>query len=248
MLQDTLISLGMEPREAKLYLAGLETGTAPASVIARSAGEKRVTAYQTLDAMVKQWWCRAVVKNHKTHYTMLDPEKLIAVYEQKTKHLKAQLPDMLGLMNQYSSKPKVAYYEGREQLKDLFCHIIDAGAVMPTESSFLTFFGVSDMDPSFEQWLAEEFIDYRLQCPTKTKSLTTTEAHPYIDYTKTHHEVRVVSDPVFDLANEIIIYGNNKVALVMYNTQELSAVVIESASFHQAMTGIFYALRNSLDN
>lgn len=247
MIHEQLIALWMTVREAKLYLAGLETWTAPASVIWRVAEEKRVTAYQTLTHMVKRWWCSEMLKNHKMHYTMLDPQLLVAHFEEQAKGLKQKLPEMLWLMNQVWTKPKVVYYEWREQLKDLFLRIIASGKEMKKGEYFLSFFGVTNMDPWFEKWLSEEFIEYRLTCSTKTKSLTTNESHAYIEYTKTNHETRIVQDPVFDMANEIVMYGKNKVALVMYNTDELSAVVIESESFYRGLKSIFYTLWNTLD-
>lgn len=59
-----------------------------------------------------------------------------------------------------------------------------------------------------------------------------------------YHEYRLVKDPVFELSNEIVMYDGNKVALLMYNADELSGVVIESSSFHKALTNIFYTIWN----
>lgn len=75
----------------------------------------------------------------------------------------------------------------------------------------------------------------------------TESSHAYTQFTKEYHEYRIIKDSVFDMANEIVLYGEDKVALMMYSIDELSAVVIQSQSFFHALTGIFYTIRNSLE-
>ena len=151
-------------------------------------------------------------------------------------------------MNQYASKPKVKYYEWREQVKDVILGLIDTWYTLPEGEVFFTFLWVSDIDPELAAWLqSDEFLAKRLACPAKTRSLMSPVVHPYNEYTKQYHEFRIVSDPVFDLANEIILYGWNKIALLMYNTDELSAIEIESVSFYRALKAIFMTLWNSIE-
>lgn len=45
---------GFTAKEAKIYLAALELGNAPASSIARHCGENRVTVYTILKDLCKQ--------------------------------------------------------------------------------------------------------------------------------------------------------------------------------------------------
>ena len=53
-LTQSLQQYGFSEKEAKVYLASLELGTAPGSTIARHAGEKRVTVYAILKEFVKE--------------------------------------------------------------------------------------------------------------------------------------------------------------------------------------------------
>jgi sugar-specific transcriptional regulator TrmB len=50
----TLQQYGFTEKEAKVYLACLQLGSAPGSTIARYASEKRVTVYTILKELVKK--------------------------------------------------------------------------------------------------------------------------------------------------------------------------------------------------
>lgn len=110
------------------------------------------------------------------------------------------------------------------------------------DKPFKTFLGTSDIDKEFEEWLPS-FIEERLQYSIQTRSIMTKQASLYINYMKENHEYVVVDDDIFDMANEIVLYGNDKVALLLYNKNELSAMSIKSQSFHNALENIFDLLR-----
>ena len=57
-----LESIGLDTKEAQLYLTGLQLGTAPASDYAKAAGINRVTAYNTLEELVQKGICTKVKK------------------------------------------------------------------------------------------------------------------------------------------------------------------------------------------
>jgi len=43
-----------------------------------------------------------------------------------------------------------------------------------------------------------------------------------MEYYKKNHTVLIIEEPVFDLGNEIVVYGNNKIAILMYDKEEMS--------------------------
>ena len=106
----------------------------------------------------------------------------------------------------------------------------------------MTILGDSDIDPQFEQFLEEEFIDYRLQLPKKTLTILSKGSSAYTKYTKKHHDFRVINDPLFQMGNELIVYGHNKVAILLYSTAEMSALMIESQTLHDTLRNIFKML------
>jgi len=51
---DILEQYGFSEKEAKVYMAGLELGSAPASSIARCSGENRATVYSVIRELIKK--------------------------------------------------------------------------------------------------------------------------------------------------------------------------------------------------
>ena len=238
MLEEKLIALGMGEREARLYLVGLQTGLAPASRIAKKSWEKRVTVYQTLEQMVKKWYTKKTLQDHISYYFMKDPKELADFFEHKTKDLKSSLPELFGMMNSTWIKPQMEYYSWLSGVQELMKSILVSGTQMSSWQYFKTFLWISDIDEEFEQWLPE-FIPERLKCPILTRSIMTKQAWLYANYTKQYHEYIIVDDDIFDMANEIVLYGNNQVALLLYNKNELSAMNIKSQSFYDSLESIF---------
>jgi len=99
----------------------------------------------------------------------------------------------------------------------------------------LTFVGTTDIDPGLQKYLVEEFVPWRLKHKTKTKAIISRQSlkqSSYAKYNKSKHDSLIIDDPIFDIANEIIIHGKDRVSLLMYGTNEMSALVVNSQTLH----------------
>jgi len=105
---------------------------------------------------------------------------------------------------------------------------------MEKTEPFLTFVGTNDIDPQLQKYLVEEFVPWRLKYKTKTKAIISKQSikQKYSQYNKSKHEHLIIDDPIFDIANEIIVHGKDKVSLLMYSPHEMSALVITSQTLH----------------
>src|SRR3989338_7369905 len=110
---------------------------------------------------------------------------------------------------------------------------------MPPGEAFLTFVGTNKIDPHFQEYLSKEFVPWRLKYKTKTRVIAAKGTSKYAEYNIKTHDSIVVDDPAFDFANEIIVYGNNKIAILMYATNELCGLTIESTTLHNALKSMF---------
>jgi hypothetical protein len=50
---------------------------------------------------------------------------------------------------------------------------------------------------------------------------------------------------LFNLGNEIVVFGWNKIAVLMYATEEMSGLIIESQTLHDGLTSLFSLLRDA---
>ena len=75
-----------------------------------------------------------------------------------------------------------------------------------------------------------------MQYPLKVKAIYAHNTPNRYHQKETNlHQNIYIQDTVFDMEDEIILYGQNKIAFIMYDTEELSALIIESRSIYKAL-------------
>ena len=244
MLSNVLQENCFTKKEAKIYLASLELGNAPASSIARHAWENRVTTYTILKDFLSRWISNEVNKDGVKYYSVIEAKQLIQLQKDKYQKLESILPELLAVTNNYNNKPKVYFYDWLDWLKTVYTNLILDGNEMDKWEPFLTFVWTNKMDDRFMDYLEKEFTPRRLKtCKRKTKWILSQKSDDgYIKYHYRKHEFITIDDPIFDMWNEIIVYWKNKVAICMYSTDELSALIIESQTLHDWLKGMFNLL------
>lgn len=242
MITDILKDYGLSEKEAQVYIAALWLGSAPASSIARKMQENRVTVYSILKKFVQEWLAHTINKKNTTFYHVISPDDLLKNLEIKYEKFKEKLPELNAIANLGWNKPRVQFFEGFEWLKYYMKELVSTWNNEGDEP-FMTLLWDADIDPRFEEFLNNEFIKYRLQFPKKTQTILSKWNSSYSEYTQKYHEFRVIDDPLFKMGNELIVYGHNKIAILLYSTQEMSALMIESQTLHDTLKNIFKTLR-----
>lgn len=245
MLNDILVQQWLTQPEAKVYLALLQMWTAPCSSIARILQKNRVTIHSILKNLHKKWFVKAHMHQHNTLYSCISPDELLHSAEQKTQSLKQHLPELFAMANTIEWKVQTQLYEWLEGLKVVYKSIINGSQEMQQGESFLTFVWTSTMDSTLHRYLMEEFVPRRLQCPTKTRAIITWISSDYAAYNNEKHDSILIQDPVFDFANEIVVFWKSKVAILMYETNELSWLIITSPTLHGCLKSIFEYMRKT---
>lgn len=238
-LTTLLEQFGFTEKEAKVYIVCLELGQAPVSSIARNVGENRVTTYSILKNLVAKGIAQSFVKNRSTFYTVLTPDKVLHNREGKCEYFKEKLPEFMALADKYDNKPKVQFYEGLEGLKYVYQQLIITVEEYPEPS--LVFLGTTNMDPKFQNYMMGEFMTRRAKYTATAKVIISKNSlgHEYTESNQKRLESLVIDDPIFELFDEIILYGEDKIFMAMYATDELSALIITSKTLHHALKSMF---------
>jgi sugar-specific transcriptional regulator TrmB len=132
-LRVTLERLGLTEPEIAVYLASLELGPRPASVIAKRANLKRGHAYNVLNSLAEKGIIQQFEKNHVRYYSSSSPQSLLSILEVKELEFKqdkeiflSYLPVLENLKRPSISEPRVRIYQGlsgiREALDDTLRH------------------------------------------------------------------------------------------------------------------------------
>ncbi len=117
---ETLKSLGLSDKEAKVYLAALALGTAPLVQIARKAEVKLSTTHLTIATLLQRHLLVAVPKGKKTLYQAADPQLFGQTLDEQRRHFLQALPELQELYLVNLKRPRVRFYEGKPQLIKLY--------------------------------------------------------------------------------------------------------------------------------
>lgn len=229
---EVLEKIGLSDKEASVYLALLELGTASVMSIASKAELKRPTTYLILDDLESRGLVSQVPQNKKALYVAEAPEKLFSDLQKKQELLKRFLPDLEALHNKKKEKPQVQLYQGKEGVSEVYEKIYASGEVW--------FFGtLRDLDRILPQ-VTKEVSRRGQEHKLKIREMLSGTPED-LEYAKNvvlddYYDMRF-SPPGFGFFTDNAIFGNS-VAFFSFNVQ-LFAVVITSKDIVESLRSLF---------
>ena len=230
-LEEILIKVGLDEKEAKVYIALLDLGNEKVHEIAKKAGIKRPTAYVVLEQLYSK---NFVIKNYhqqRAFYSAEKPDIILRSLKEKENMLLQALPLFQARMATSKIKPKVRIYEGRAGIEKVYDEIYTSPSVC--------FFG------SLKN-LSEEFVGRKdkMKEIIKSKDINVRDLLTHdpkdLDFgfaaIGQNYEGRVVPKE-FDLYTDGAIYGD-QIAILSIK-KELFAVVIESKEVADTFRSLF---------
>ncbi len=125
-LRSILHRNGFTPKEADVYLASLELGMAPISVIAKKARVQRTTTYEVLKKLSEKGIAEFFLRKRTRYYSVLPPKLLLARLRSSADELESALPALTAISNEIVHKPRITFYEGKEDLRRLYLDCLRA--------------------------------------------------------------------------------------------------------------------------
>ncbi len=231
-LTKILTKLGLNEKEAKVYLACTQTGSAVASDIAQAAEINRVTCYDILEKLKQKGLVSFFSKDKTKYFNSINPEALLEEFEKRTNDLRSALPKFKTLTGEIQH-PRVRYFEGIEGIKLIYADTLSS------KTEILNF---SNSEEIRKQWpnYDDEYVKKRKEkkiflkgvCP-KDKSGETVQSEDQ----KYYREIRLIPADKFKFTNEINIY-DDKVAIISFKN-ELIGMIIESIEIANSQRAIF---------
>lgn len=234
-----LESIGFDAKEAQLYVAGLQIGTAPASEYAKVTGYNRITSYNLLESLVQKGYFTVVRKIRAKWYAPVSPEFLALESRKSAEALNRALPEMRSLQGSKYRKPHVRYFEGFEGVKHVYQDTLTA------KSELFNFANSAVVRAHWPQY-DEEYVAERVKRGIRLRGIA-----PDDDAGRRVHgedraklrEIRLVPGADFDFTNEINIY-DHKVAICSFDSglkgeRDMFGVIIESKEVAETQRQIF---------
>lgn len=222
---------GLNQKQASVYLALLELGTASVQLIAQKAGLKRPTTYLVLDEL-EQKGLVSLVPQKKALYTTESPERLISDLNKKQEMLKRFLPDLLAVYNAKTEKPNIQLYLGKEGINQVYDKVFSAKAI----SFFGTISGISQVYPErLEQFLDQlktgQISARELFSPTEINKQYVSDAKSISNY-----EIRFIKSGM-ELPTDCAIFDDTVV--MFFFKPQLLALVIKNKEFSVSLQTLY---------
>jgi len=236
MLEKELQEIGLNEKEAKVYLASLELGQSTVQDIAKKAGVNRATAYFIIDALMKMGLMSSFHKGKKQYFVAADPDRLVEILEQEKNtiekrkgNLQKLLPQLQSLTKQ-TGKPVVKYYEGKEGIKSMVEEILKASIKEIVSMAY----SVDEINKFFSQEEVNKWRIKRMQRNIKTRSIYTYKEG--MRESTTDSQRRKVPFEKFPISCDIAVY-DNKVRIASFS-ERLVGVIIEDKEIAKSLKAI----------
>ena len=228
---------GLNSKEAALYLALLELGSASVVQIARSSGVVRSTTYEILERLRTKRLVTTFLKKRVRYYSAEDPTLAVRWAQSRSDALKAALPELMALTGKNRKRPAIRYYEGKEGITIILEEIL-------AEAQELI--GFRSKDKAFEEVdFFANFVERRITKKIPLKMMLAdqgkrTEKTLLGGLTK----VRYVSSSF--PAHGIIYVWKNKVAQLGLRENDYIAIVTESSELAETQRAVLSNLWNAI--
>ncbi len=123
-LRAHLGAAGLSDKEANMYLALLQLGSATPNVLAHKTGLNRSTAYLILSSLQKHGLVSSVEARGKHCFVAEPPERLARLVDEAVRQVEVSrakileaLPQLSALFHVADSAPRVRFFEGAEALQ-----------------------------------------------------------------------------------------------------------------------------------
>lgn len=246
MVENLLADLGFSDKEVKVYLAALQFGMQPASVLAKHVKMNRVTTYVICKKLIERGVANVVTRNNIQYFTVEKPEALVryADHQQKEwvrrrKAVEASLGDFSHYLRDVSALPKVRFYEGLEGVKRVYEDTLAPGGMI---RAFLT---VDTIPEELREFFVHHYMPELLKRKIKSHIVMpeSDKAHRYSKRDKRYNRKTVFVKPgEFPFETEVAIYGKDRVAFISFREGDLTAVIIENQAIHHTLAAVFELL------
>jgi len=234
-----LRSVGLDDKEAQLYLAGLQLGSAPASDYAKATDLNRITAYNTLEMLVRRGLFTLVKKMRGKWYAPVAPEYLSLEAKKNAQSLERVLPELRSMQGNSYRKPHVRFFEGWEGVRTVYEDTL-------TAKSELLNFANSGVIRTYWPNYDEEYVAERVKRGIHLRGIAPNDPigrKVHGEDKQVLREIRLVPAKEFDFTNEINIY-DHKVAIISFDSglrggSDMFGVIIESKEVAETQRQIF---------
>jgi HTH-type transcriptional regulator, sugar sensing transcriptional regulator len=239
--KNLLSSLNLTETQAAVYIAALELGQGTMQDLARKSGIKRTSIYNFIEDLKARGLINEAKKKKRRVYSAVDPEQLLEIEKTRINELERALPELQAIKNTSQTKPKVTFYEGLEQVLDVYTD------QLKTKQPVFAFEDLEQMVDTMPKFFVEWWPKERAKRNIPFKSILR-DSPTAQEFTKKNIKYLRQSKLIKtgDWKTEINIYGD-KVAMMSFRVDPPFCVVIEDQDIAETLRTAWQDLWDRID-
>lgn len=241
-IEDQIKELNLTKSEGKVYLYLLEEGISSPPQIARGTGIARTNCYNILAKLKDEGLIEEQERGNRKAYIASDPEALLRAIQKKKEAVERLLPDLRALYTVQKNKPKIRFYDGFEQVKEIYWQATNTDKLFALGSTK----HLTDRDPdffrAFEQALKDKnvFLQDLITKPSEKVGIEETKK-----MLKGMYEFRLLPEKYSDFPTDILVW-NDHIALITL-TEPVFGTVITNPVMAQTFRYILEMVRDGVE-
>jgi len=242
-LFDSLIQIGLEEKEARVYLASLSLGPSTILKLSKVSEVKRTTIYEIIDSLEKKGLMKKEIHGFKTLYSAEHPERLENSLDAKRIMLSKMLPELEGLFQLKGTESAIKFYNGLHAIKNIYNDLLKD---LKPHEFYYAISNVKEWQGSDEEFFLKNHVERRSKMGIETKLLfTDTELAHKRKKTEQNFNEKVKILPKNSKFHVDLVITPYK--LVMFQLHEPKiAIVIENKSIIELQKEMFELIWNSI--
>lgn len=202
-----LEAFGLDEKDVRVYLAGLELGQASVLELSRRTEFPRTTLYPILERLERQGIFRVGMDKKTTLYIAESPSELERLFDERENKFLKVLPTLELMKATADDSPGVTIYEGTDGFKRLWKQLLKSGV---KEYRLITT-GVGLLEYVKEPYIVKRLIVERIKRGIKSKQLipTSRDAKKIVEKDREElRESRFLPEGI-TLPATVIVFGGN---------------------------------------
>lgn len=212
-LTDQLSSLGLNHSEITVYLFLLENGISTPPIVSQGTKIARTNCYHILNELKNRDLIAEQKLGKRKVYLAHDPESLLRGLERKREIVSQILPDLRGLFTTQKNKPKIRFFDGIDQIKEIYQMSLTSKEILGFTSmdKFLEFSG--DFGESYMRQAGEREIVFK---DVLSASSRNQGAEKIKNILGGYYDYRILSAEYKQFPTDMLIWDDN-IALLTLN-------------------------------
>ena len=232
-IKNGLKKIGLNQKQAEIYLAVLELGSATVSMISKKSGILRTSCYDVFEVLSRKGIISSLTKKKIKYFSVDDPRNLIDIEKQRLDSLENIIPQLRARYALAKDSPQTSLYQGAEGMKQVFEDLLKV-----KNKEILSFGSIEDLSKfmgEYHQDIIKRRIGNKIVSRVILKDSPSARQRQQVGM-KQLRRVKIIPKS-FDVRGILVIF-DNKIALFSF-IKDYIAVVIDNKQISDILRTMF---------